>query len=99
MGPFVLLRFICSCEKIPFPGSWWFLSTQDPSPERAGFLMEKAGVGSSEFGARDGNKGQQKGPGTPLPNPPYSPSSCCRGSCVDDLIPQTCFVPEKMESV
>lgn len=51
MGPCVLLRFICSCEKIPFPGSWWFLSTQDPSLQRAGFLMEEAGVLSSEFRA------------------------------------------------
>lgn len=60
MGPFLLLRLICICEKIPFPGSWWFLSTQDPSPQRAGFLMEEAGVGSFEFGLKMGTRGSRR---------------------------------------
>lgn len=99
MGSFVLPRLICSYENIPSYGSWWFPSTHSgiPVPSR---LHDGGGWrwGAVNLGLETGI-GQQKGPGTPLPYPPHSPCSCSRGSCVDDLIPQICFVPEKMESV
>lgn len=61
-------------------------------------MIEESRGGSSDFGASDWNQAAERF-GNPTSLPLYSPGSCSRGSCVDDLIPQTCFVPEKMESV
>lgn len=57
-------------------------------------------MGALNLGPETGVRGSRRDwePHFPAP-PPQSPCSCSRGSCVDDLIPQTCFVPEKMESV
>lgn len=47
MGSFVHPKFICSCENTPFlqvlvvP----LLPPQDPSPRRAGFMVEEVGGG------------------------------------------------------